>query len=88
MKTRNYGLYAVAAAIVVVGALWAGLPMGTLAVFGLFLLCPLMMFFMMGGKGGMGGMHGGSSSAANQDEPGGPKAPSERPAGHDHGAMR
>lgn len=47
--------YAVAAAIVVVGVLWAGLPVGTLPVLGLVVMCPLMMFVMMGGMGGMGG---------------------------------
>ena len=52
MKSRNYGLYAVALAIVVVGALWAGLPVATLGVFAVVLACPLMMFFMMRGMGG------------------------------------
>ena len=55
MNNRNYGLYAVALAIVVVGALWLGLPLGTLALLGLVLVCPLMMIFMMRG------MHGGES---------------------------
>ena len=53
MNNRNYGLYAVALAIVVVGALWLGVPVGTLALLGLLLVCPLMMVFMMRG------MHGG-----------------------------
>jgi hypothetical protein len=80
---RNYGLYAVALAIVVVGALWAGLRIGTLGVFGLILVCPLMMFFMMRG---MGGMHGGG--AADERDPADPPAAPERPTSHDHGAMR
>ena len=54
-KNPNYGLFAVAVAIAVVGALWIGLPLGTLAVLALVLACPLMMIFMMRG------MHGGSN---------------------------
>lgn len=53
MNNRNYGLYAIALAVAVVGALWLGLPVGTLALLGLVLVCPLMMLFMMRG------MHGG-----------------------------
>lgn len=68
-KTRNpnLGLYAVAAAIAFVGALWFGVPAGTLAFVGIALICPLMMMLMMGGM--MGGMHGGgsSNSAASDD---------------------
>jgi hypothetical protein len=87
MKTRNYGLYAVAVAIVVVGAIWAGLPLGTLAVFGLILVCPLMMFLMMRGMGGggMGGMHGGGDQDAGAEKR---PDPADRPVTHDHGAMR
>ncbi|WP_341925185.1 hypothetical protein [Nocardioides psychrotolerans] len=57
VKTRNpnLGLYAVAAAIALVGALWFGVPAGTLAFVGIALICPLMMMLMMGGM--MGGMH-------------------------------
>jgi hypothetical protein len=49
----KFGLYAVAVAIVVLGALWFGVPAGTLVVLGVALACPVMMMFMMGG------MHGG-----------------------------
>ena len=82
MKNRNYGMYAVAAAIVVVGAIWAGLPVGSLATFGLILVCPLMMFFMMRG---MGGMHGDGKRDSNAE-----KAPDpvDRPVKHDHGTLR
>ncbi len=73
MKGKNYGLYAVALAIVAVGALWAGLPVGTLALLGLVLVCPLMMFFMMRG------MHGGDG----HDQHGAPPA-SQRPHEHSH----
>jgi hypothetical protein len=62
MKTRNYGLYAVALAIVVVGAIWAGVPVQSLAVLGLVLVCPLMMFFMMRG------MHGASPEESRREE--------------------
>ena len=58
-KTRhpNLGLYAVAAAIAFVGALWFGIPASTLAFVGIALICPLMMMLMMGGM-----MHGGGDS--------------------------
>ena len=79
MKNRNYGLYAVAAAIVVVGAIWAGLPLATLA---LILVCPLMMFFMMRGMGGMHGDGKGDSNAEKASDP------ADQPVKHDHGTMR
>ncbi len=86
MKNKNLGLYAVALAIVVVGALWAGVPVGTLALFGLFLACPLMMFFMMRG------MHGGNEH--DQDTADRPQGDDERslpPQKHDrrrHDSLR
>ncbi|WP_225804017.1 DUF2933 domain-containing protein [Streptomyces sp. NK15101] len=49
MKSNHGGLYAVAVAIAVVGALTLGVPVGTLAILGIALACPLMMFFMMRG---------------------------------------
>lgn len=55
-RNPNFGLYAVAVAMAVVGALWVGVPVGTLAIFAVALACPLMMMFMMGGM--HGGMHG------------------------------
>ena len=58
-RNPNLGLYAVAAAIAIVGALWVGVPAATLAVIGIALVCPLMMLLMMGG---MMGMHGGGSN--------------------------
>ncbi len=72
MKNKNLGLYAVALAIVVVGALWAGVPVGTLALFGLFLACPLMMFFMMRG------MHGGANEGGDHHDA------SQQPPDHSH----
>jgi hypothetical protein len=55
--SRNYGLHAVAVAIVIVGALVFGMSAGTLLLLGIALACPLMMIFMMHGMGGHG--HGG-----------------------------
>ncbi|MFF9194282.1 DUF2933 domain-containing protein [Streptomyces sp. NPDC014779] len=49
MKQNQWGLYAIAVAIAIVGALALGVPVGTLAILGVALACPLMMFFMMRG---------------------------------------
>ena len=49
MNHRNYGWYAIAIVIAFVGALAFGVPVATLAILGLVLTCPLMMFFMMRG---------------------------------------
>jgi hypothetical protein len=64
IKTRNpnLGLYAVAAAIALVGALWFGVPAGTLAFVGIALICPLMMMLMMGG------MHGNGTGTQSHDD--------------------
>ncbi|WP_198359502.1 DUF2933 domain-containing protein [Streptomyces fildesensis] len=48
-NNRNYGLYAIAVAIAVVGALALGVPLGNLALPLILLACPVMMFFMMRG---------------------------------------
>lgn len=63
MRSTNVGLFAIAAAIAFVGALWAGVPLAGLAPALLFLACPLMMIFMMKG------MHGGDSQPRDTDEP-------------------
>ncbi|MFI9151650.1 DUF2933 domain-containing protein [Streptomyces sp. NPDC053367] len=55
---RNYGMYALAAAIVVVGALIVGASLQSLVWLALVAACPLMMFFMMRGMHGQD-MHGG-----------------------------
>jgi hypothetical protein len=79
MRSRDYGLYAVALAIVVVGALWAGVPVGTLALLGLVLVCPLMMIFMMRGRG----MHRGDSGEGHRhDSADGDSAHRSGPRGH------
>ncbi|MEU2266686.1 DUF2933 domain-containing protein [Streptomyces olindensis] len=55
---RNYGMYALAAAIVIVGALIVGASLESLVWLALVAACPLMMFFMMKSMHGQG-MHGG-----------------------------
>jgi len=76
MKDRNYGLYALAVAVLVVGALWLGLPVSTLGVLAIVLVCPLMMFVMMKG------MHGGD------DHTGHGSGSSDENAPHDHPTNR
>lgn len=61
MKSSNLGLYAVAAAIAFVGALWVGVPLAALAPALLVLACPLMMVLMMKG------MHGGGDDSRRRD---------------------
>ncbi|MBS2938882.1 DUF2933 domain-containing protein [Nocardioides sp. J2M5] len=63
-RSPNLGLYAVAAAIAIVGALWVGVPAGTLAFVGIALICPLVMMVMMGGMMGM--HHGGSNDSSTK----------------------
>ncbi|MFD0374972.1 DUF2933 domain-containing protein [Streptomyces sp. NPDC127112] len=65
---RNYGLYAIAAAIAFVGALALGVPLGTLAWLALVAACPLMMFFMMRGMHDSQG-HDGHDSTDKHDHP-------------------
>jgi type III secretory pathway component EscV len=62
MKTSNLGLFAVAAAIALVGALLLGAPLGSLVVLAVVLACPLMMIFMMNG------MHGDEGSASEHHD--------------------
>jgi hypothetical protein len=62
MNTPNMGLFALAAAIAFVGALWAGVPLAGLAPVLICLACPLMMIFMMKG------MHGGDSEHRDTEE--------------------
>ncbi|MGW7304445.1 DUF2933 domain-containing protein [Streptomyces sp. NPDC054835] len=62
-NNRNYGLYAIAVAIALVGAMTLGVPLGTLAILAIVAVCPLMMFFMMRG------MHGGDDIHRHDDVP-------------------
>jgi choline-glycine betaine transporter len=68
MNQRNYGMYALAAAIVVVGALMVGASLESLAGLALVAACPLMMIFMMKGMHGQD-MHGGHSHDGRDDDP-------------------
>ena len=79
MKTKNYGMYAIALAIVVVGALAFGVPVCSLGVLGFVLICPLMMLFMMRSMGGMGSGedhtgHGCEHDPTRQDHPAEPRS--------------
>lgn len=47
MRRQPWGQYAVALAILVVGLVWAGVPVSSLLIAGLVLVCPLMMLVMM-----------------------------------------
>lgn len=57
---KPYGLYAIALAIFMVGALALGVPASTLAVLAIALVCPLMMLAMMRGMHGHQDQGGGS----------------------------
>jgi hypothetical protein len=59
MRRQPWGLYAIAAAILVVGLIALGVPANTLLFAAFLLTCPLMMIFMMGG------MHGGPHTGHN-----------------------
>ncbi|MFI9025165.1 DUF2933 domain-containing protein [Streptomyces sp. NPDC053560] len=59
----SYGLYVIALAIFLVGALALGVPASTLAVLAIVVVCPLMMLVMMWGMHGHQGQGGGSRSA-------------------------
>lgn len=52
MKSQNMPLYALAAAILVVGLVFAGVPVTTLVIGLAVLACPLAMLFMMSGMHG------------------------------------
>jgi hypothetical protein len=69
MKRPQWGWYAVALAILVVGLVWAGVPANTLLVAGLFLACPLMMLFMMRGMHGPAGPEKRYDERGNTDHP-------------------
>lgn len=71
MNRGDFGLYAIVAAIAVVGALALGVPAGTLVALGLVLVCPLMMVLIMRG------MHGGGQA----------QHPADRAERHNHGSL-
>lgn len=61
MKREHLPLYAIALAVLIVGLAFAGVPLGTLLVLPLILVCPLMMIFMMRGMD-----HGGTGHEDDQ----------------------
>ncbi|GLW47483.1 hypothetical protein Stsp02_31450 [Streptomyces sp. NBRC 14336] len=65
---RNYGMYTLAAAIVVVGALIVGASLESFVWLALVAACPLMMFFMMRGMHGQNMQGGPDQHRDNQDE--------------------
>ncbi len=72
MRRQPWGLYAIAAAILVVGLVALGVPASTLLFGALVLACPLMMVFMMGGmRGGHDhtGEHGSPTSEGRDQTP-------------------
>jgi len=70
MRRQQWGQYAVALAMLVVGLAWAGVPVSSLLIAGLVLVCPLMMLAMMRGMHG-GDMSGGDSHMTRADDPNG-----------------
>ena len=68
VKKNSYGMYAIALAIVVVGALAFGVSARSLGFLGFVLVCPLMMFVMMRGMGGMGTGQNENDPRRRQDE--------------------
>jgi hypothetical protein len=57
MKREELPLYAIALAVLIVGLVYAGVPLGTLVVLPMVVACPLMMVFMMGGMNHRGAHH-------------------------------
>ena len=60
---QNYPMYALAIVAGVGIAWWTGVPW----TFLLFLICPVMMFFMMRGMGGMSGGQRGGDATGKKD---------------------
>ena len=76
MKREQFPLYAIALAVLIVGLAFAGVPLGSLLILPLILVCPLMMFFMMRGMD-----HGGGTSH-DHEQPSGTR--DEHQDHHDH----
>jgi hypothetical protein len=54
MKSQQWGLLAIALAVLILGLVALGVPALTLIFAAIALSCPLMMLVMMGGHGGHG----------------------------------
>ena len=67
MNKDHYPFYGAALVAGAALAVWAGMPVAFL----LFLVCPLMMFFMMKGMG-MGGMHANGPAETTTATPSSP----------------
>lgn len=67
MKREHLPLYAIALAVLIVGLAFAGVPLGTLLVLPLILVCPLMMIFMMRGMDHDGTGHEDDKPAGQAD---------------------
>lgn len=67
MKPQQYGLSAIALAILVVGLAFAGVPAQTLLLGLVVLMCPLMMMSMM--RGGHGHGSGGNTDESQDHSP-------------------
>ncbi|HEX6074807.1 MAG TPA: DUF2933 domain-containing protein [Micromonosporaceae bacterium] len=68
MTRQHLPIYALAVAIAFVGALWAGVSIGTLLFVAAVLACPLMMIFMMRDMHGGGAQQGSSRPEASHRE--------------------
>jgi len=66
MLKRHAALFA-AAAVLAVGALWAGGPAGTVLLVVAFLACPMMMLLMTRSMSGHGDMGAGIAPARTDD---------------------
>ena len=64
MKREQRPLYAIAAAVLVIGLVFAGVPL----IFLLLLACPLMMVFMMRGMDHGGAMKQGQDDTQDRHE--------------------
>lgn len=66
MKRDQVPLYVIALTILIVGLAFAGVPLGTLLVLPLILVCPLMMIFMMRGMD-HGGTHHDKQPSSDEE---------------------
>ncbi|MFD8302855.1 DUF2933 domain-containing protein [Streptomyces sp. NPDC059690] len=84
MKSEKLPLYALAAAILIVGLVALGVPIGTIFFLAILAACPLMMFFMMSSMhgGGTHGGHGRSDEATDRDHDPLRKNDQQHPYGH------